>query len=120
MLGEGASVRKDLYEQFKECYRDVAIVIASNKLPASEAQARDEAFNQDVWTPLTTRVEFIYMSKKHKGSEIFPYTKGQLAKALHYLQGNMYLVDQLQELDLTEVPVLNAQELLDWNRGLQQ
>ena len=35
--GEGASVRRDLYAQFTECYRDVAIIIASNKLPASEA-----------------------------------------------------------------------------------
>ena len=43
--GEGASVRKDLYATFEPAYKDVAFVIASNKLPGTEAQARDEAFN---------------------------------------------------------------------------
>jgi len=43
--GEGANVRKDLYAGFEPTYQDVAFVIASNKLPGTEAQARDEAFN---------------------------------------------------------------------------
>jgi hypothetical protein len=35
--GEGASVRKDLYAQFVEAYKDVGIIIASNNLPGTEA-----------------------------------------------------------------------------------
>jgi len=76
MEGEGASVRKDLFAQFQACYRDVVVIVGSNKLPASEAQAKDSSFYQDVWTPLTTRVKFLYLSEKHKSSEKFPYTTG--------------------------------------------
>ena len=82
----------------------MGIVIASNKLPASEAQARDEAFNQDIWHPLTTRVEFVYMTYKHKSEEAFPYEQGHLAKALHYLGRDMSLVGQMDGLDMTELP----------------
>lgn len=35
--GEGASVRKDLYAQFTNSYKDVGIIIASNTLPGTEA-----------------------------------------------------------------------------------
>ena len=37
MEGRGASVRNDLYKLFKTSYENVIVVVASNKLPASEA-----------------------------------------------------------------------------------
>jgi hypothetical protein len=40
--GEGASVRKGLYQNFTEVYENAVFVIASNALPASEAEGRDE------------------------------------------------------------------------------
>ena len=35
--GEGAAIRKGLYEQFRECYENAIFVVSSNDLPASEA-----------------------------------------------------------------------------------
>ena len=58
-------MRPDLYAQFKEAYEGARIIVASNKLPGTEAQARDVEFNQDIWAPIVTRVHFIYMTEKH-------------------------------------------------------
>lgn len=44
MEGEGASIRKDLYAQFCHDYKDVTFVLSSNKLPGTEAQARNDSF----------------------------------------------------------------------------
>ena len=56
------------------CYKDVMVIVASNKLPASEAQGKDESFKNDVWGPLCTRVKFVYTTEKHKSKEVFPYS----------------------------------------------
>ena len=72
--GEGAKVREDLYKSFECCYKGTAFVLSSNKLPGTEAQARDEAFNTDVWAPIASRVTFVYMTKRHDGGETFPYS----------------------------------------------
>ena len=91
-------------------------MIASNKLPASEAQGRDNTFYQDVWTPLTTRVKFVYTSDKHKSSEVFPYTTGQLAKAIHFLVEHIHLLKAMEDLDSVEVPGYEEAQLLAWNK----
>ena len=90
--GEGANVRKDLYEKFAPSYEDASFVISSNELPGTEAQARDQSFNQDVWAPIVSRVNFVYMTVKHDEKEEFPYTKVQLARALCFLLENRDLV----------------------------
>ena len=41
MEGRGATVRADLYKQFDTAYKNAIVVVASNKLPASEAQGSD-------------------------------------------------------------------------------
>jgi hypothetical protein len=86
--GEGANVRKDLYASFMSSYEDAVFVVASNKLPGTEAQARDETFNQDIWGPIVSRVDFVYMTTKHEEKEVFPYTTVQLARALLFLTKN--------------------------------
>lgn len=40
MEGEGANVRKDLFAQFQSCYKDVIVVVGSNKLPATEVSTK--------------------------------------------------------------------------------
>lgn len=102
--GEGANVRKDLYAQFEPCYEDVAFVVASNKLPGTEAQARDETFNQDIWGPIVSRVDFVYMTMKHDEKEVFPYTTVQLARALLFLTNNEDLISKMEELDNSIIP----------------
>ena len=76
MEGAGINARNDLFAKFASCYKNVVVVIASNKLPASEAHARDSTFYHDIWSPLTTRVKFVYTSEKHESTEVFPYTTG--------------------------------------------
>ena len=97
-------MRKDLYKQFDSCYKDAIVVVASNKLPASEAQGKDEEFKQDVWGPLCTRVKFAYTSTAHKSSEVFPYSTAQLANAIKFLSDRMHILTEMDELDNTEVP----------------
>ena len=52
----------------------------------------------------------------HKSSEKFPYTTGQLAKAISFLAKNQHLVAAMQEIDAVEAPNVNEEELLEWNR----
>ena len=107
--GEGANVRKDLYEKFAPSYEDTAFVISSNDLPGTEAQARDQSFNQDVWAPIVSRVNFVYMTVKHDERETFPYTKVQLVCALFFLIENKDLVRQMIPIyskpDIPEFPM---------------
>ena len=74
MEGRGACVRDDLYSKFGGVsYKDAIIVVASNKLPAKEAHARDNSFQNDIWSPICTRVKFVYTTVPHLSSEDFPY-----------------------------------------------
>ena len=83
--GEGALTRPGLYQNFKEVYDNAIFVVASNALPASEAQGRDETFNGDIWKPLCSRVDFTGMTKSYHHRTDFPYTESQLAHALQFL-----------------------------------
>lgn len=102
--GEGASVRKDLYQQFKGCYDQVTFVVASNALPASEAQGRDQQFHADIWQPIVSRTAFAAMTTTHKPDEVFPYTEQQLAHALMYLCENPEICDELKSEEVNTVP----------------
>lgn len=116
MEGEGASVRKDLFAPFTECYKDAVFVIASNTLPASEAAGRETQFRQDVWQPLTTRVRFVYMTEQHSSDMEFPYSRIQLANALLWLAEHMHSLKEIRELDTEMVPDLCWEELLQWQK----
>ena len=117
MEGAGMNVRNDLFAQFKTCYKDAIVVIASNKLPASEAQAKDSSFHQDVWTPLTTRVKFVYTGEKHDCNEDFPYTTGQLAKAIGFLVEHEEILKKMEKIDNIDAPTTNEESLLAWSNA---
>ena len=100
-------MRKDLYLKFEETYKGAAFVIASNELPASEAQGRDTQFQKDVWQPLCTRVDFSYMLHTHEDQE-FPYTANQLAHALWLISRHSdCLCEHMKKFDNLAVPDFN-------------
>ena len=70
--GQGANVRQGLYKQFQLAYQDTVFLISTNGLPATEEQGRDKNFQDDVWYPLCTRIDFTRMLHKHHASEEFP------------------------------------------------
>ena len=116
MEGRGATVRADLYKPFDIAYKNAIVVVASNKLPASEAQGSDETFRNDIWAPLCTRVKFVYTSFAHKSSEIFPYCTAQLANAIKYLSERMNILKEMEELDSVEPEHMPEEELLGWSK----
>ena len=107
--GEGASVRKGLYQNFTEVYESAIFVVASNALPAGEAKGRDEQFNKDIWQPLCTRVDFTSMNKSHSSDTNFPYTESQLAFALQFLCQHPQLCEKLEIVDTEQVPDFNTE-----------
>ena len=73
--GQGANVRDGLYQPHKHMYESAVFVISSNRLPGQDE--KDQAtFDQDVWQPLSTRVDFTHLMTAHDGKSEFPYTKG--------------------------------------------
>ena len=96
MEGSGGLVRADLYKQFDTAYKNAIVVVASNRMPASEAQGSDETFKNDIWGPLCTRVKFVYTSSAHKSSEVFPYSTVQLANAIKYLSERMNILKEME------------------------
>ena len=103
-------IRQDLYDKFKRLYEDVVFIIATNQLPATEAQARDK-WNKNIWRPITARVDISSISDSHGDSEKFPYTSGQLAQALHLLSRYPELCTEMEEIDEEEAP---DEEADDW------
>ena len=73
--GAGGLIRHDLYEKYKVGYKDIVFVIATNALPATEAQGRDE-WNKNLWKPMLSRVEISSLSHSHEDGTRFPYTVG--------------------------------------------
>ena len=109
--GQGASVRPDLYKPFTPGYEDAVFVVASNRLPAQEAH-KESLFQQDVWNPICTRTEFIYLMHSFpNGTQAsFPYTQGQLAQTLQLFCRYPDLVRQMDELDGVKVPEFESFE----------
>ena len=100
-------MRKDLYLKFEETYKGATFVIASNDLPASEAQGRDTQFQKDVWQPLCSRVDFSYMLHTHEDQD-FPYTANQLAHALCLISRYPnHLCAHMKQFDNLAVPDFN-------------
>ena len=73
--GRGGMIRHNLYDKFYRAYEDCVFIIATNKLPASEAQGRDK-WNKNIWEPITKRVDISSLTDSHNESVEFPYTSG--------------------------------------------
>ena len=109
-------MRQGLYKQFQIAYQDTVFLISTNGLPATEEQGRDTDFQNDVWYPLCTRIDFTRMLHKYSSKEEFPYSDKQLACAL----GLLCRYPQQLCKDLEEVDNIKPEKVLFDESTLQQ
>jgi hypothetical protein len=49
---------------------------------------------------------------------VFPYSTAQLANAIKYFAERMEILKEMENLDSTEAPHCNEEELLVWSKNL--